>query len=68
MSTTEAPSAIYVPRVSLSTEQFAYAIAALVIGTGASMTTFFGLPGLAMTALTLVPIVFVALILITVGK
>ncbi|SMX50262.1 hypothetical protein [Maliponia aquimaris] len=52
----------------LSGERIAYLGAALIVAFGATMTGMFGLPGLAMTALALVPVVFVVLLMITVGK
>ncbi|MFW2542518.1 hypothetical protein ACN2XU_07740 [Primorskyibacter sp. 2E107] len=42
-------------------------VALFVVVVGA-ITALFGLPGLAMSALTMVPIVYAVLILITVGK
>ncbi|WP_167647464.1 hypothetical protein [Mameliella alba] len=68
MSSAETTAAQDMPRKAISPEQVAYLIAALLVGAGAAMTALFGLPGLAMTALALVPVVYVVLILISVGK
>jgi hypothetical protein len=68
MTTIEAPATPKTRQQGLSDEAIAYLIAAALVTVGASMTTIFGLPGLAMTALTLVPVVYVVLLLITVGK
>jgi hypothetical protein len=68
MSVAHAPTAPRFTPLDLTGEQVAYLIAAALVATGASMTVLFGLPGLAMTALALVPVVYVVLLLITVGK
>lgn len=52
----------------LSGEKLFYLIALALVVIGAAMTLLFGLPGLAMTALALVPVVYALLILISVGK
>lgn len=46
----------------------AYAIALLLIVALAGATVLFGLPGLAMVALTLVPVVYIVLLILTFGK
>ncbi|PYG30011.1 hypothetical protein [Pelagimonas varians] len=50
-----------------SYEKWAYLIAAALLGLLAVNTLVFGLAGLAMTALVLVPVVFIVLLIITVG-
>lgn len=50
-----------------SYEKSAYLIAVVLLGLLAVNTLVFGLPGLALTALVLVPVVFVVLLIITVG-
>ncbi|MGP6085784.1 hypothetical protein [Antarctobacter jejuensis] len=68
MSAPEATAATQLPKAGLSDEKLAYLIAVLLVVFGAAMTVLFGLPGLAMTALALVPVMYVVLILISVGK
>lgn len=68
MSITETSAAHAPAREPLSEERIAYLGAALLVALGAGMTALFGLPGLAMTALALVPVVYAVLLLITVGK
>lgn len=48
-------------------EKWAYVIAAALLGLLAVNTLVFGLPGLAMTALVLVPVVYIVLLIIMVG-
>lgn len=48
-------------------EKWAYLIAAGLLGLLAVNTLVFGLPGLAMTALVLVPVIYVVLLIIMVG-
>ena len=69
MSVTEAP------QVAASTDESPFdgakgffAIAAVLVIIATAATTTFGLPGLAMTALALVPVMYVILILLSVGK
>lgn len=64
MMTEHAPA----PATTEPYEKFAYLIAALVVALGGAMTLLFGLPGLAMTALALVPVMYILLILLSVGK
>ncbi|MBV7393810.1 hypothetical protein [Mameliella sediminis] len=56
------------PKQALSGEQTFFLIALVLVALGAGMTILFGLPGLAMTALALVPVAYALLILISVGK
>lgn len=68
MSTAEAATPLDTPKNPLTGEQVFYLIALALVAVGAGMTMLFGLPGLAMTALALVPVMYVLLIVISVGK
>lgn len=52
----------------MSGEKVFFLVALVLVVIGAAMTLLFGLPGLAMTALALVPAVYVLLIVLSVGK
>lgn len=69
MSVAEAnPAQIAAPEEKLSDEKIAYVLALVIVALGAVLTIAFGLPGLAMTALALVPVVYATLLLLTFGK
>lgn len=68
MTTTDSPTLPATRTPTLSDEAIASLVAALLVAFGGAMTLLFGLPGLAMTALALVPVMMVVLILISVGK
>ncbi|WP_323771427.1 hypothetical protein [Antarctobacter sp.] len=68
MSTAEPPVTADIAKTPLSGEKMFYLIALVLVAVGAGMTLLFGLPGLAMTALALVPVIYVLLIAISVGK
>lgn len=51
-----------------STEKWAYLLALVLVAVLATNTALFGLVGLSMTALALVPVMFITLLTITVGR
>ncbi|SNS04446.1 hypothetical protein [Antarctobacter heliothermus] len=70
MSPAESPAspAAEMANTQMSGEKVFYLVALVLVVIGAAMTLLFGLPGLAMTALALVPVVYALLILLSVGK
>lgn len=68
MSTSETPAGLAPFSNPLTDEQTAGLGAALLVLLAGGMTALHGLPGLAMTALAMVPVMMVVLLLITVGK
>ncbi|MBS0124532.1 hypothetical protein [Thetidibacter halocola] len=55
-------------REGISDERAAGLVALTIIGLFAGSTALWGLVGLAMAALSMVPVIYVVLLLITVGK
>ncbi|MCT4608011.1 MAG: hypothetical protein N4A70_02290 [Pelagimonas sp.] len=69
MSIAQAPSShAEATETKLTGTLVAFGIAALIIGLMASATLLFGLPGLSMVALALVPVIYVTLLILTFGK
>ena len=66
MTDTTAP--LSVQTASDSREKWAYLLALVLVAILASNTALFGLVGLAMTGLALVPVMFVVLLTIMIGR